>query len=77
MPWRWTDPEFATDWQTANLQLLSEINTIIPVLDDGTRGVGTRRDYFSDSVQHLTAAGSTARTQALAPTLKAALSTKR
>lgn len=73
MPLRWTLPEYGEAWRTANHSFLEEINAIIPVLDDGTRGVGTRREHFSDSVQHLTAAGSAARTQALAPTLKAAL----
>lgn len=73
MPLRWTLPEYGEAWRAANHNFLGEINAIIPVLDDGTRGVGTRREHFSDSVQHLTAAGSAARTRALAPTLKAAL----
>jgi hypothetical protein len=77
MPWRWTHPEFSDAWRSANLPLLTEINAIIPVLDDATRGVGTHRDHFSDSVQHLTSTGSTARTTALAGALRAMLNVER
>jgi hypothetical protein len=73
MPWRWTLPGYSEAWRISNQSLLADINEIIPVLDDDTRGVETRREFFSDSVQHLTAAGSAARTHALAPILRAAL----
>lgn len=70
MPWRWTLADHADAWREANLRFLNEIGEIIPILDDGTRGVGTQREHFSDSVQHLTAAGSAERTKALAGALR-------
>ena len=66
MPVRWTSTENAEVSRSANEALLREIDAIIPVIDDGTRGVSTARADFSDSHQHLTAQGSLARSQALA-----------
>lgn len=66
MPVRWTSVENADLSRSANEALLREIDPIIPVIDDGTRGVSTERTHFSDSHQHLTAEGSLARSRALA-----------
>ena len=66
MPLRWTSAENAEVSRAANEGLLRQIDPIIPVIDDGTRGVSTERTDFSDSHQHLTAQGSLARSQALA-----------
>lgn len=76
MPWRWTEPDHATASRKANAGLLREIDLIIPVLDDGAYGVSTDRSHFSDSNQHLTAAGSIARTRALASILERRMSLK-
>jgi hypothetical protein len=70
MPWRLTKPQAETACRAANRSLLDEINPIIPVLEDGADGVSTRTDFFSDSLQHLTAEGSSVRTRALVPILK-------
>jgi hypothetical protein len=74
MPLRWTSPEDAEASRQANASLLRDIDQIIPVIDDGTRGVSTDRSHFADSHQHLTAAGSAKRTRALAPVLAKLLS---
>jgi len=66
MPVRWTSLENAERSRSANEALLREIEPIIPVIDDGTRGVSAERSHFSDSHQHLTAEGSLARSRALA-----------
>lgn len=66
MPVRWTSVENAELSRSANEALLREIDPIIPVIDDGTRGVSTDRSHFSDSHQHLTAEGSLIRSRALA-----------
>jgi hypothetical protein len=71
MPWRLTKPDAEAACRAANQSLLDEINLIIPVLEDGAGGVSTHKDFFSDSLQHLTAEGASARTQALVPALKA------
>lgn len=73
MPWRWVLPEFEEAWRTANLELLREINAIVPILNDGSGGVASRREYFSDSHQHLTAEGSAERTKLLVPVLNRSL----
>ena len=75
MPWRWTLPEDVATSRKANATLLSDISEIIEVVDDGTYGVSAERSHFSDTPQHLTAAGSEARSRALAPALKSLLST--
>ncbi|MCW1885177.1 hypothetical protein OKA04_10600 [Luteolibacter flavescens] len=74
MPWRWTLPEDAAASREANAALLRDIGQIIEVVDDGTNGVATDASFFSDTPQHLTAAGSEARSRTLAPALKLLLS---
>ncbi|MCW1923520.1 hypothetical protein OKA05_13225 [Luteolibacter arcticus] len=74
MPWRWTAPEHAEASRLANAALLRDIDRIVPVIDDGSRGVSTDRSHFSDSHQHLTAAGSQARSRLLADALAGLLS---
>lgn len=66
MPVLYTSAEHAEAARSANAVLLDSIDPLVPVIDDGTRGVATERDHFSDSHQHLTAEGSLARSQALA-----------
>ncbi len=70
MPWRYTSQENAETSRRSNAGLLADIDALVAVIDDGSRGVSTARDYFSDSMQHLSAAGSAARTRSLAPELR-------
>lgn len=73
MPWRFTTPGSAEAWRAANRRFLDSVDTVVPVIADDTWGVGTERSHFSDSHQHLSAAGSRVRTTALAAALAPAL----
>lgn len=69
MPVLYTSAENADAARSANAVLLDSIAPIIPVIDDGTRGVSTELSHFSDSHQHLTAEGSLERSRRLAAKL--------
>ncbi len=73
MPWLLTAESSAENNRTNNLQILSSIQSIIPTIDDGYQGVATDPLLFADSAQHLDAAGSAIRTQALAGALRSIL----
>lgn len=73
MPWLLTDPDAAGQSRSANLDILSSIQPIIPTVDDGFQGVATDPSYFSDSGLHLSAPGSAIRSKALAEALRAML----
>ncbi len=73
MPWALTEESIAANNRTANRKILSSIQSIIPTIDDGYQGVATDPHVFSDSGQHLNAAGSATRTKALAGALCAIL----
>jgi hypothetical protein len=73
MPWVLTAGASARQNQTANRKILESIQTFIPVIDDGYQGVATDPALFSDSGQHLNAAGASVRTNALVGELRKAL----
>jgi hypothetical protein len=70
MPWHFTDETHLAANRIHNLQILEDIRSIMPTIDDGFTGAASDPTWFSDSPQHLTAEGSTTRTQALAIPLK-------
>lgn len=72
-PWRFTSPETIDAWRLENKALLADVARVIPVLEDPSLGASADRQDFSDSHQHLTAAGSKKRTELLASVLAPAL----
>lgn len=71
MPWMLTAKDAAPENRAANLKILESIKPILPAIDDGHQGVATDPKLFSDSGQHLSAAGSKIRSSALANALQA------
>lgn len=69
MPWLLTAESAAGNNRAVNRMILSSIQSTIPTIDDGYQGVATDPRFFSDSSQHLGAAGSAARSKALAGAL--------
>jgi len=57
-------------FQAANARLLLQIVNLMPVLRDPSLGACTNRDFYSDTVWHLTEAGSHRRTDGLAEEIK-------
>ncbi len=77
MPWLLTAESSAAENRAANLKILESIHTMIPTVDDGYLGVATDATLFSDSAQHLSAKGSSIRSQGLANALQVWLGTAR
>lgn len=69
MPWSLTGENASEKTRQANRGILESISPIIPTIDDGYLGVATDPKYFSDSVLHLSSAGSALRSTALADAL--------
>jgi hypothetical protein len=73
LPWVFTDEESVAKSRSNKQILTTDIQTILPTLNDGFYGVASESAYFSDSALHLTAEGSALRSQALAIALKSRL----
>lgn len=69
MPWMLTATGAAETNRAVNRRILDAIDPLLPVVDDGWLGVSTDPSHFSDSGQHLTAAGSRLRSEDLAKAL--------
>ncbi len=76
MPWHYTASSSIAHNRQNNLKILADIRSILPVIDDGFAGAADNRGWFSDSPQHLTAAGSSVRSTAVADALKQLPATK-
>jgi hypothetical protein len=75
MPWRYTATKHLKDNRFAKRNVLQDMETIIPTIEDGYLGSNDELSCFSDSPQHLTSKGSKLRSQALALSLKRHLET--
>lgn len=69
MPWMLTEPGAADHNRDANRRILESIDPVIPTIDDGYQGVAVDPAHFADSGLHLTAEGSSLRSQGLADAL--------
>jgi len=69
MPWVYTAEGSVTVNRANKGQLMGDIGSIMPAIDDGFTGVVSEAAYFADSGLHLTAKGSAVRSQALARAL--------
>ena len=65
MPWQFVESDSVAAARAVNRSLLEQIGRIIPVIEDDYSGVADQADWFSDSPQHLTAAGSSNRSNSL------------
>lgn len=70
MPWHYTSEEYIPQNRSNKRQILNDIDTIIPSIDDSYTGAVSVQEYFSDTGLHLSKAGSELRSQALATELK-------
>ena len=66
LPWSYTNIEYVDHNREANRLLVEEVSEIMPVLSDTDFGACPEQAYFADSEYHLTAAGSEARSRAIA-----------
>lgn len=73
LPWAYTDPQFLEQNRAMNRNLMQEVATLMPVLDDPAFGTCAEKGFYADSEYHLTAEGSHARSLAVAAGLKANL----
>lgn len=69
MPWMYTSSENIDTRRQENLQILDDISSIMPVIEDGYLAAAENIDWFADSGLHLSAEGSKIRSEALAPPL--------
>lgn len=70
MPWHFTATSGLLQSRDNQKQLATQIQTIIPTVDDGFAGAADNPAWFSDSAQHLTAEGSAIRSSYLVRALK-------
>jgi hypothetical protein len=71
MPWMCVDPRDVTVIQRSNAAFLQQVAQYLPVLKDPHLGASTTREYFADTINHLTPEGSALRTDSLAQQLQA------
>jgi hypothetical protein len=76
MPWSYTATVYLDQNRTNRRKILAEIESIMPVIEDGFSGTMDGRDNFSDGGRHLSDIGTAARSRALADALKAHLETR-
>lgn len=69
LPWSFSAADTVEKNRENNRELLENINVIIPVIEDGYSGAMEHLDNFSDAPRHLSAAGSAARSRAIAISL--------
>ncbi|MBJ7258071.1 MAG: hypothetical protein JHD33_00915 [Chthoniobacterales bacterium] len=70
LPWAYWPEETSGLRRAANDKLLAQISEAMPVIREANLGVHSELEDFSDSGQHLTAAGAKKRSQVLATTLQ-------
>lgn len=68
-PWQLTRSEDLGANRESHKAVAAEISTFMPVIKDDSMGCVDNPDFFSDTIQHLTASGSTARSRELASAL--------
>ena len=70
MPWHYTAQDSVAESRAVKRQVMADIRAIMPAIDDGYAGAASDASWFSDTPQHLTAAGSSIRSKALGQALK-------
>jgi hypothetical protein len=74
LPWHFTHTSAVVSNRRNKREILADIGTIMPTIDDGFAGTMTEREYFADTGLHLNAQGSAIRSRALATALNTWLS---
>ncbi len=69
LPWFYTTTENLTDCRQEKAEILNEIATIMPVIEDGYFGAANDINWFADSSLHLSSEGSRIRSEAVAKPL--------
>lgn len=75
MPWHYTATASIDPNRALNREILKDIESIMPVIEDGYSGSMPGRENFSDSPLHLSGDGTHIRSRALAKALKPKLPT--